>query len=260
MKGHVENIYLVIEGPGKGGKDTVGKYLGEQFEKKGFKVVHTFEPGGTEKGMMIRERLFEEKRKGLLTPMDEVAMVYEARKYSMEEVVMPALMSEEKTVIIGSRNYLSTFVYQEATGLSYETILNYHKENYIKRGFPTPDLSLIIHVNAEVAARRLGMIGSDGDAFDEQGFEFLKNVSMGYGELAYRTLRRPNKLVGPILMMENNYKPDEEIKAEFIRGFQETAWRKVGNYFDLFEEDTEGKEAGLVYRSVSPMERSRMRR
>jgi dTMP kinase len=260
MKGNKDNIYLVLEGPGKGGKDTVCKYLSEKFRSKGFKVIETFEPGGTERGNLIRQSLFELKRAGKLTPEEEMMLVYEARRFSMEEVVMPAMTNQEKTVVIGCRNYLSTFVYQQASGMRYENILDYHKHEYVGRGFPTPDLTLMILVEAEMAARRLGMIGSDGDSFDEQGFEFLKNVSMGYGELAYRTLRRPNNLVGPVMTIENNYFPEPEVAAEVIRGFQESAWRMVGNYFDLFEEDTEGKEPGLVYHRVSPMQRSRMRR
>lgn len=260
MKGNKDNIYLVLEGPGKGGKDTIAKYLGERFEEKGFKVVQTFEPGGTERGNLIRQSLFQLKREGKLTPEEEMMLVYEARRFSMEEVVMPAMASQEKTVVIGCRNYLSTFVYQQTSGMPYEHILDYHKKQYVDRGFSTPDLNLMILITPETAAKRLGMVGSDGDAFDELGFEFLKKVSLGYGELAYKALRRPGSLIGPVQVIENNFFPKPEVAAEVIKGFQESAWRMVGNYFDLFEEDTEGKEARLVYRSVSPMERSRMRR
>ena len=260
MKGNQENIYLVLEGPGKGGKDTVAKYLGEKFIEKGFKVIQTFEPGGTERGNLIRQSLFQLKREGKLTPEEEVMLVYEARRYSMEEVVMPALTSDEKTVVIGCRNYLSTFVYQQTSGMSYEHILDYHKFQYVDKGFPTPDLNLMILITPETAARRVGMVGSDGDYFDEQGFEFLKKISLGYGELAYKALRRPGTIIGPVQVIENNFFPEPEVAAEVIRGFQESAWRMVGNYFDLFEEDTEGKEPGLVYRRVSPMEHYRLRR
>lgn len=260
MKGNRENIYLVLEGPGKGGKDTVAKYLRDRFEEKGFRVVPTFEPGGTDRGNLIRQSLFQLKREGRLTPEEEMMLVYEARKYSMEEVVMPALASEVKTVVIGCRNYLSTFVYQQMSGMPFEHILDYHRLQYVNKGFPTPDLNLMILITRETAAKRLGMVGSDGDAFDEMGFEFLEKVSQGYTELAYKALRRPGTLIGPVQVIENNFFPKPEESAEVIRGFQESAWRMVGNYFDLFEEDREGKESGLVYRSVSPMERSRMRR
>jgi dTMP kinase len=193
MKGNPNNIYLVVEGPGKSGKDTVEPCLVEQLKNKGFEVVKTFEPGGTEKGMEIRKRLFEEKRKGNLRPIDELVMLYEAREYSMTEVVMPAMASTKKTAVLGLRNFLSSRVYQEATGTPTSVILDYHKKHYVDKGYPTPDLTLMMMVTAETAARRLGMVGSGGDAFDEQGFEFLKKISWGYGELAYQMMRRPSK-------------------------------------------------------------------
>ena len=259
MKGNRENIYLVLEGPGKGGKDTAAKYLGDRFKEKGFRVIQTYEPGGTDRGNLIRQKLFEKKRKGLLTPVDEMRMVYEARRYSMEEVVMPALASIDKTVVIGSRNYLS-FVYQMIAGVPYDQIMDYHRAEYVERGYPTPDLTLMIMVNPEVVAERLKEIGSMGDAFDEQGMEFLRQISLGYGELAYRALRRPWKLIGPVITIENNYQPSPEMKEAVIGDFCRSAWQSVGDYFGFFDKDKEGKEAGLVYRRVSPMERSRMRR
>jgi len=124
-----------------------------------------------------------------------------------------------------------------------------------------PDLTLLMLVDYKVAARRLGYIGSDGDAFDELGMEFLKQISIGYGDMAYQSMRGRGQLLGrlEVMVIQNNLMPEEHLTAEAVCGIQGYAWRKVEEYFGL-DEEAEGNEPGLEYHRISPLERSRMRR
>lgn len=178
--GTKRNLYIVADGLGGAGKDTVLKNLREYFLEKDFRVVMTFEPGGTPEADKLRAELFERKKNGAITFAEELDYVFAARAMNMREVVLPALVSSEPTVVLKGRDYLSSFIYQVASGASRDLLLNYYRNEYEFAGFPRPDLRLLLLLSTEEAMRRRYGAGFDGDGFDMQSREYWQSVAMGY--------------------------------------------------------------------------------
>lgn len=176
----MNNLYIVADGLGGAGKDTVLGNLKEYFLGKGYRVVSTFEPGGTPKADRLRAELFERKKTGAITFTEELDYVFAARAINMREVVLPALASSELTVVLKGRDYLSSFIYQVASGASRDLLLNYYRNEYEFAGFPRPDLRLLLLLSTEEAMRRRYGAGFDGDGFDMQSREYWQSVAMGY--------------------------------------------------------------------------------
>lgn len=178
--GTKRNLYIVADGLGGAGKDTVLKNLREYFLEKNYQVVMTFEPGGTPEADKLRAELFERKKNGAITFAEELDYVFAARAMNMREVVLPALASPEPTVVLKGRDYLSSFIYQVASGASRDLLLNYYRKEYELAGFPRPDLRLLLLLSTEEAMRRRYGAGFDGDGFDMQSREYWQSVAMGY--------------------------------------------------------------------------------
>ena len=174
------NLYIVADGLGGAGKDTVLKNLKEYFLEKGYRVILTFEPGGTPKADELRAELFERKKNGAITFAEELDYVFAARAMNMREIVLPALMSLEPTVVLKGRDYLSSFIYQAASGASRDLLLKYYRNEYELVGFPRPDLRLLLLLSTDEAMRRRYGAGFDGDGFDMQSKEYWQRVAMGY--------------------------------------------------------------------------------
>ncbi len=176
----MKNLYIVADGLGGAGKDTVLKNLRGYFLEKNYRVVMTFEPGGTPEADRLRAELFECKKRGTITPVEELGYVFAARAMNMREIVLPALASSEPTVVLKGRDYLSSFIYQVASGASRDLLVNYYRKEYEAVGFPRPDLRLLLLLSTEEAMRRRYGDGFNGDGFDMQSREYWQSVAMGY--------------------------------------------------------------------------------
>ena len=88
-----------------------------------------------------------------------------------------ATLNEMGHKVIGDRNYLSTFAFQHAQGISYEDIAKGIS------GFMIPDLTFLIDVPAGVAFDRLhGRDGENRRKFDSN-VDFMEKVRSNYLEL-----------------------------------------------------------------------------
>ena len=94
------NLYIVADGLGGAGKDTVLKNLKEYFLEKGYRVILTFEPGGTPKADELRAELFEPKKNGAITFAEELDCVFAARAMNMREIVFPSFISFSPTLVL----------------------------------------------------------------------------------------------------------------------------------------------------------------
>ena len=84
-----KGIFITFEGTEGSGKSTQSDLLCAYLEKKGHRVVHTREPGGTELGLMIREILLHAKSP--ITPEAETLLYMASRANLVREVILPAL-------------------------------------------------------------------------------------------------------------------------------------------------------------------------
>lgn len=213
---------------GGAGKDLMLAYLKQQFEGLKYRVVMTFEPGGTPEANSLRAELFARKEKGDISPEEELQYVFEARRMNMEQVVLPALQDSELTVVLKARDYLSSFIYQVASGASRELLLNYYRKYYESRGFPKPDMRLLMILDAEIAmSRRLGE-GAGGDGFDLQPSAYWRAVDAGYFNEAMDISR------GKGLFRRETVVIDARDHSSVVC---EVAWNKIVATFGLEEDE-----------------------
>ncbi|MGD9649716.1 MAG: dTMP kinase [Dongiaceae bacterium] len=142
--------FITLEGGEAAGKSTQGKLLLENLTKRNISAIFTREPGGTPEAEAIRNILL--KGDGdKWDPMSEALLFFAARRSHVHKKIIPAL--NQGQWVICDRFTDSTLVYQGIVkGLGLEKM-----EELRKLVLPeiVPDLTLIIDVPLDVAAKRL---------------------------------------------------------------------------------------------------------
>lgn len=233
------NLYIVADGMGGAGKDLILAYLKQQFEGLKYRVVMTFEPGGTPEANSLRAELFARKEKGDISPEEELQYVFEARRMNMEQVVIPVLQNSELTVVLKARDYLSSFIYQVASGASREMLMEFYRKYYEESGFPKPDMRLLMILDAETAMKRRLGDGVGGDGFDLQPSAYWRAVEAGYFNEAMDISR------GKGLFRQETVVIDARHDKSTVG---EVAWNKIARAFELVVEEAEKKEGRSGHR------------
>ena len=147
-------FFIVFEGPDRSGKTTQINLLFDFLKKKGFDVILTREPGGTDVGEKIREIILDPSNK--ISPLCELFLYEASRVQHINQKIKP-LLSEGK-IILCDRFTLATEAYQGyGRGIDIETVKTLNdiatdgikpdliigfkikKEDYIKRKRETAD-------------------------------------------------------------------------------------------------------------------------
>lgn len=176
---------IVLEGPDGGGKTTAAKHLQTLLESRGYDVVITREPGGSDMGEDIRNLLF----KYHWPAKAELSLFAAQRIAHLEHTVLPALRSGK--VVICDRFIDSTYAYQHGgAGLSEEMVAE--AERYAIGDF-LPDYTLFFDIPLEESLRRLKeRADRDGktDRFDEVSMDYRKRVYDAYVKRFYAEMER----------------------------------------------------------------------
>ena len=154
--------FISLEGGEGAGKSTQVKALADALRAQGIDVVVTREPGGSEGAEKIREMLLtgDEGRWG---PQAEALLFAAARSDHVERLIQPAL--ESGRWVICDRYVDSSRAYQGTPGgLLDSEIMALHR---VGSSGLMPDLTVLIEVSPEEAARRAGR--RDGAAVDRIG-------------------------------------------------------------------------------------------
>lgn len=172
-------MFITFEGPDGSGKTTQVKRIGRKLIEKGFDIVYTREPGGTEISNQVREILMNMKNKQMC-PRTEILLFCAARAQLVEEVIRPALQSEK--IVISDRYADSTLAYQGyGHGFEQETlkhILNFATGNL------WPDLTFLLDISAEKGLRRRISNQEEWNRMDDYQLAFHERVRKGYHQLA----------------------------------------------------------------------------
>ena len=141
--------FISIEGGEGVGKSTQIAALAAFIEQKGFEVVSTREPGGTEGAETIRQLVLGGSAERWL-PRAEALLFAAARSDHVERLIEPALASGKW--VISDRFIDSSRAYQGAgSGLSDADIMALHHIG--SRGM-LPDRTLVLRLDAKEAANR----------------------------------------------------------------------------------------------------------
>ena len=179
-----KGLFITFEGTEGCGKSTQIKLLAEHLKAIGHRVRTLREPGGTPIGEEIRHTLKHSEHNHAMTAEAELLLMNASRAQIVREVIRPALAAGE--MILCDRFYDSTTAYQ-----GYGRQLNLEKVKSVIEfavGETKPDVTLFLHVPAEVSAERLRSRQSTlpfvRDRIEEADRKFFERVAHGYGVIA----------------------------------------------------------------------------
>ena len=177
--------FITFEGGEGTGKSTQLKLLADYLSGKGYDVVMTREPGGTELGKEIRKLLVC----GDSDKMDataEALMYFAERHIHLTQKVWPAM--NEGKIVLSDRFADSTTAYQ-CYGYGQRVKREVIDELYrIAVGDFKPDLTLILDIDPQKGLQR-SFAKADGMAtkelrFENRELEFHHNLRKGFAEIA----------------------------------------------------------------------------
>jgi dTMP kinase len=168
-------MFISLEGIDGSGKTTQAKLLAQAL---GDDVVLVREPGGTGTGERIRGLLKDPALD--LDPLAELLLFCAARAELVAQVVRPA--GEEGRDVVCDRFSDSSVAYQGAArGLGVDRV---EEICDLASGGVWPDLTILLHIDPEKAAARIGR--RKADRFEGEGIELQRLVAEGYDEVSRR--------------------------------------------------------------------------
>ena len=171
-------LFISLEGIEGAGKSTHSRRLAEELREKGYKVVLTTEPGGTDIGKGIRHVLLDTANSGM-DPIAELLLYAADRKQHLEEVVRPALASGK--VVITDRYSDSTTAYQgHGRGLSLDTLGELDR---MATGGLKPGLTILMDMDVAAGLERNREAGKR-DRLELEALEFHMKVREGFLTIA----------------------------------------------------------------------------
>ncbi|QWR78897.1 dTMP kinase [Candidatus Magnetomonas plexicatena] len=175
----MEGVFISIEGTDGSGKSTQVRLVAEALRiESGLDVVETFEPGGTEIGMKIREILIDPKTVNM-SPITELMLFYAARAQHAAEVIHPAL--RRGAYVITDRFSDSTIAYQ-AYGRGINPELIKQLDALVLKGFK-PDLTIVIDLDVTTGLSRKKS-ASKADRLEMEELLFHERVREGFLDLS----------------------------------------------------------------------------
>jgi dTMP kinase len=176
--------FITFEGTEGCGKSTQIELLARQLRAISHRVRTLREPGGTPIGEEIRHTLKHSPNNAAMTAEAELLLMNASRAQIVREIIRPALAAGE--IVLCDRFYDSTIAYQ---GFGRELDLEKVKSVIeFAVGGTKPDLTLFLHVPADVSAERLRSRQSTlpfvRDRIEEADRKFFERVAHGYGVIA----------------------------------------------------------------------------
>jgi len=177
------SLFITFEGPEGSGKTTQMELLRDYLEEKGYSVLATREPGGTNIGDQIRAILLDPHNTEMV-PASEALLFSAARAQIVHQVIRPHL--EQGGIVLCDRYADSTLAYQGyGHGLDLEML---HTITALATGGLKPDLTIYLDIDVEEGLRRKLTAHRAGktewNRLDRQEAAFHRRVREGYLKMA----------------------------------------------------------------------------
>ena len=216
-----KGCFITFEGTEGCGKSTQIRLLAERLQVLGHRVRLLREPGGTPIGEEIRHTLKHSENNRAMTAEAELLLMNASRAHLVREIIRPALAEGE--IVLCDRFYDSTIAYQ-----GHGRELDLEKVKAVIEfavGGTKPNVTLFLHVPAEVSAERLRSRQANlpfvRDRFEEADRRFFERVAHGFGAIAASEPQRVKFI--------NGAQPVEVVCAEVWR-VVEPVLPKVGRW------------------------------
>ncbi len=158
--------FIAVDGIEGAGKSTQISFIAKYFSTKGYEVVLTREPGGTDTGEQLRNLLLDTNTN--ILPMSELLLMFAARYQHLHEKIAPALL--RGCIVISDRWVDSSYAYQGGgRRMNIDTISQLQQltlEDF------SPDLTLFLNLPLEIALERVQQRSST-DRFETESKEFF---------------------------------------------------------------------------------------
>jgi len=175
-----QGAYIVFEGISGSGKNTQMRLLRERLEGLGRDVVEVAEPPDPYRAL---RRVWASLTGGRDATSDEkVFLLLATRTHLVGETLLPAL--DRGAVVLSSRSYISTLVYQESGVLSREFVALCH------RSMPPLDRLFLLDAIPEEAFQRLRKRADrlQGELSEYEGLELLSKHRAAYLDVCRHSL------------------------------------------------------------------------
>jgi dTMP kinase len=166
--------FITVEGVEGVGKSTNLELIASLVRERGYDVLQTREPGGTQTGERVREILLDKTEQNM-TPMTELLLMFAARSQHVEEAIKPALQAGRW--VISARFTDSSYAYQGAGRQLGEDVVA-ALESQVLGGF-SPDLTIVLDIDVEAGLRRAARVG-EADRFESEQREFFERVRQSF--------------------------------------------------------------------------------
>lgn len=168
--------FITLEGGEGVGKTTNVAFVCDWLEARGIDVVRTREPGGTPAAEAIRELLLDPSRDEAWSDDAELLLVFAARAQHIARCIRPALA--RGAWVVCDRFTDATFAYQGGgRGVDPQRIAVLEA---LVQDELQPDLTLLLDVPVDVAARRVVSRGAVLDRFERERGTFFDAVRKAY--------------------------------------------------------------------------------
>ena len=172
--------FVTFEGPDGSGKTTQIQNAAATLRRRGYPVVTTREPGGTEIGNAIRALLLDHKHVAM-SSRGEALLFSAARAQLVDEVIRPALSRGE--ILFCDRYADSTLAYQ-GYGRS-QDLGELRRLTRFATGGLTPDLTIYLDLDPAIGlSRKQADCDDDWNRLDAETLSFHQRVRRGYLQLA----------------------------------------------------------------------------
>jgi dTMP kinase len=196
-------MFITLEGQEGSGKSTHSKKISDYLVEKGYEVVSTIEPGGTQIGRKIRGFLLDPE-----TDVDDLAELFlfaADRAQHVQKVILPALSRSK--IVVSDRFIDSTIAYQIGGRALPEDLVRYL--NMVSSKGLIPDLTIILDVLPETGIGRIKRARST-DRFESEELKFHRRVREKYLEIAKEN-------PGRIKVISTEKREVNEIQAEIVK-------------------------------------------
>lgn len=169
-----KGVFIAFEGIDGCGKSTQATLLADKLESKGFDVLLTREPGGTQIGNQLRSLLLNDNQN--MSWETEVLLMAADRAQHVAEVIRPAL--QRGAIVISDRYVYSSLAYQGyGAGQSVATV---KQVNDLAVQGVWPDLTILLMLEPEYRYGRDG----EADRIEQRGLVYQRRVFEGFKQLA----------------------------------------------------------------------------
>ena len=186
-------LFITFEGGEGSGKTTQIDLLKLYLRGKGYDVITTREPGGTNEGELVRKSLVSGS-KNTWDSFSEALIFNALRRQHINKVIIPSL--KKSKIVICDRFIDSTLVYQGFAGSIGKSILKNLHKNFCYNLYP--DITFFMDLDPYVGLKRTNNRTSNKDEnrFEKYGIDYHKKIYKGFNELSIKNNKRIIKIDG----------------------------------------------------------------